>query len=254
MITWLRQTIRRIPWLKAALLPVVNEGQHLAFSVRKLVEPMAESPPLNGQERRCACFDALLEEVAPQVIAETGTYRASTTLYLANRVACPVYTIDANKYFVLAARVRTALQPRVRVLRGDSMLLLRELARLGACGKRTFFYLDAHWGERCPLQEEVHFILERWKEALVCVDDFRVEDDPGYRFDRYGSIRLDIDYLRLPPHVAVDVYYPAAPSKEETGAVRGAVYLALGEGVRRIAANLAPAHLRRLPPPRPLAA
>lgn len=245
MKSFLREKIRRIPWLKALLLPVVNEWAALAFAWKKFQFPLTKYPPLNGQERRREAMVALLKAIDPEEIIETGTFFGSTTLLFGEQTDCRVYTVDINRFFSLAARIRAWRRPRIRMMAGESMKLLKERQRAGAGSRRTFFYLDAHWGENLPLREEVQFILKYWTETLICIDDFRVPDDPGYRFDRYGDKRLEWDYLQLDQGDMMDVYYPTAPSDSDTGLKRGVIYLAVGADVRERVASCVPVFLRK---------
>jgi hypothetical protein len=59
------------------------------------------------------------------------------------------------------------------------------------------------------------------------IDDFEVPDDRGYRFDRYGEGKSLIrSYIE--PFISRDnlsLFYPAAPSADESGAKRGCAIL-----------------------------
>jgi hypothetical protein len=62
---------------------------------------------------------------------------------------------------------------------------------------------------------------------VVMIDDFQVPDDPGYRFDSYGSgATLNLEYLRLEEIAEVRVFFPSLHSSEEAGARRGCVVFA----------------------------
>ncbi len=63
---------------------------------------------------------------------------------------------------------------------------------------------------------------------MVVIDDFRVPDDEGYRFDDYGPGKaLTWDYVGpIAERYGATAAYPATPSAEETGARRGCVVLA----------------------------
>ena len=130
---------------------------------------------------------------------------------------------------------------------GDSLKLLHERAAAGGGDRLTFFYLDAHWGERLPLAEEVSFILKTWREALICIDDFRVDDDPGYRFDSHGGVPLSLDYLAPVLRGGPTVFAPAARSETETGARTGSVYIVVGPNARSRVVRCVPAFLRPVP-------
>jgi hypothetical protein len=59
----------------------------------------------------------------------------------------------------------------------------------------------------------------------VCL--FRAPDDPGYGHDDYGGGReLTLDYLRILDLKDYQVFWPTAPSSDETGKRRGCVVLA----------------------------
>jgi predicted O-methyltransferase YrrM len=244
MITTLRNGIKRVPWLKALVLPVVNEASNIQFAWRKVSTPIGIDPPLNGQKRRRECISAIMAAVQPDEIVETGTYRGSTTEYFAKEYGLPVHTIENNKYFYLYSKLRLLRNRLAHVYFGDSPLLIHKRIAAGAGAKRMFFYLDAHWFDSPPLIEEVLLIVNNCTEAIICIDDFRVDGDPGYRFDTYGSISLSLDYLNLPP--GVSVYFPADPAVSETGLKRGALFIAIGKTVQAKVATCSPRHLRPL--------
>lgn len=250
----LRSGIARTPFLRTTLLPVVREYHRARWALRQLRKPLHRNPPLNGQARRRECIEALLAALRPEEVLETGTFRGSTTLYLAKVQSAPVHSVEMDKYFWLASSLRCLPTRQVRVRFGDSLEFLHERAAGGGGNRLTFFYLDAHWGERLPLADEVAFILRTWREALLCIDDFRVDDDPGYRFDSYQGIALSLDYLApvLPEGLAV--FAPAARSETETGARSGSVYIAVGSQATNRVSRCVPAFLRpvsigRLHPP-----
>jgi hypothetical protein len=62
--------------------------------------------------------------------------------------------------------------------------------------RRCLFYLDAHWNNDLPLRAELKACAQ-WGNAVVMIDDFQVEDDPGFGFDDYGDSigRLTLNYI-----------------------------------------------------------
>jgi hypothetical protein len=62
----------------------------------------------------------------------------------------------------------------------------------------------------------------------VLIDDFRVDGDDGYFYDDYGSGKaLALPLLaRLAELAELEAFWPAAPSRSETGARRGWIVLA----------------------------
>src|SRR6185503_7616085 len=118
-------------------------------------------------------------------IIETGTFRGSTTLFLAhNSGGAPVFTSEVNTRVFETARRRLRAFQNLHMYNLDSRQVLKtaDLARY----RRPFFYLDAHWLADLPLSEEINVICQKWVDYVVMVDDFQVPDDPGYGYDDYG--------------------------------------------------------------------
>ena len=243
MLEQVRMAIKKRPWLRQRLLPLALEWGDLRFAYAKITaRPVKDEPALNGQLHRRAAFEAIIMATNPEEIIETGTYRGATTAFLSQRFGLPVYSVEHNRYLCLYSRLRLLPHWRAHVRHGDSSALLRARQKLGA--RAAFFYLDAHWGDDLPLRQEVTFILRHWREATICIDDFKVEDDLGYRFDRYRGSALTLEYLDLPDDAPVDIYWPAVRSGDETGLKRGGVFIALGERTRSAVASCSPTHLR----------
>ena len=184
--------------------------------------------PFNGQARRREIFDALTALNFAAII-ETGTYLGTTTQCFAE-TGLPVFSVEghARRYGFVKARFLRFRNVSLRL--GDTRLQLRKiLADLGADNleKPLFFYLDAHWKNDLPLRDELRIVLESCAQPTIMIDDFKVSDDPGYGFDDYGEDKaLTREYID--PMVSrhnLSVFYPAAPSAEETGFKRGSVVL-----------------------------
>ena len=171
----------------------------------------------------------------PDAVFETGTFMAFTTRWFA-RAGLPTYTVEIHPGYGQLAAWTLRDAGTVTLVRGDSAEAMQRLGEL-ASASRPLAYLDAHWEERVPLQDEVDALFSQWSDAAAVVDDFRVPQDPGYGYDTYGGVPLALEELRLPPDAVFA--YPAVPATQETGARRGTIYLARGE---RSAAALAAAH------------
>jgi hypothetical protein len=181
--------------------------------------------PFNGQKLRVGIFRELHRTYRFATLFETGSYRGSTTEFLAAETGAMVRTVELEPWSYGFCRARFLWHPRIRVELGDSRKILKHLV-CGGSGP-SFFYLDAHWGEDLPLSEEIDQIFRRWNDAVIMIDDFRVPDDAHYGFDHYGTDKeLALDYV-LPAvrRFQARVYFPAAPGLEESGARRGCVVL-----------------------------
>jgi len=184
--------------------------------------------PFNGQERRTQAVRDIFAKVPFQSIVETGTYRATTTLFLSQLADVPVASIEVNSRYYHYAQRQLKRAPNVTLIRGDSTTVLRSLpARAPWNRDPVFFYLDAHWRKYLPLPAELEAIREGWPSFAVLIDDFQVPGDPGYAYDDYGPGQALEPAILTPLEGApIVIYWPAAPSSEETGGRRGWIVLA----------------------------
>jgi predicted O-methyltransferase YrrM len=196
--------------------------------------------PLNGQQRRREIVRDLARMISFDRAIETGTFRGTSTEFFSAVIGAPVETVEANPRFFAYSSRRLAILPDVRVVLGDSRAFLQRVAtRPGSADESVFIYLDAHWEDDPPLAQELQIITRGWTNAVVMIDDFQVPGDDGYAFDDYGAGRtLTENYLPAGDLVGWHLFYPSAPSSDETGARRGCSVLvspALFEPVREVA-------------------
>src|SRR5262245_6790186 len=184
---------------------------------------------LNGQKHRQEIVEAFISRLPLSAIVETGTYRGTTTSFLAATTSLPIYTVECNPRAQGFGCMALRRLKNVHRFAGDSRLFLRKLTSEPSLrDKMILFYLDAHWSEDLPLSEEIEIICNHWSRALILVDDFQVPDDGGYTYDDYGVGKvLNLDYIeRVVRRLGLRVFFPALDSSSETGARRGSVTLA----------------------------
>jgi hypothetical protein len=182
----------------------------------------------NGQCFRQLIFMDLLRNCHFDTIVETGTFRGSTTSFMATNAPIPVHSSELNRRNFAFASKHLQLFENVRLFNQDSREFLRrpELNK----GLRTFFYLDAHWQDDLPLGAEAEYIFSTFNRFVVMIDDFEVPGDPGYTFDDYGPGRkLSLSDFPFHRDGRVSVYFPSRPSDLESGKRRGCVVLASKE-------------------------
>ena len=185
--------------------------------------------PFNGQKVRQRIFLELIEKINFSAIAETGTYRGTTTEFMHNSSGLPVYTVELHPRNFGYVRCRFFLRRSIVPFHDDSRSFLRRLVKNRPfIEKRTFFYLDAHGGEDLPLREEIQFIFENCPQAVVMVDDFKVPGDEAYGFDDYGNGKvLSLEYLKpLADKLQIAAFFPSVRAELESGSKKGCVVLA----------------------------
>jgi hypothetical protein len=100
----------------------------------------------------------------------------------------------------------------------------------------VIFYLDAHWHQDLPLEDEINIICRHLKDFAILVDDFAVPGDTGYAYDNYGTGK-SLDLATFSPCFQrnnLSVFFPSLQSKFESGARRGSVLLASKSQAGRI--------------------
>ena len=209
--------------------------------------------PFNGQRRRVDAVAAMFGAIPFATIIETGTYRALTTMFLREISAAPIASIELNRGYFDYSRRRLRSLERVSLFLGHSPVVLEQLrVEPGWRAEPCFFYLDAHWLDDLPLIDELRVIRRGWREFAVLIDDFRVDGDAGYFYDDYGPGKaLALPLLAGLTELAdLEVFWPAAPSRSETGARRGSIVLAspgpVAQALGSIPALRAAGTLRRL--------
>src|SRR5262249_54627071 len=155
---------------------------HLDYPLRRWRSFEPYGGPLNNQRRKQEAILQLIAAYRPDRIVETGTFRGSTTAYLARHFDGPIESVEINPHFYFFARRRLKRLHRVTLVLSDSVQFLKTLTgRSGSAGERTLFYLDAHWWDRwVPIKEELIVIFGHWRSAIAVIDDFAVPGDPSY--------------------------------------------------------------------------
>lgn len=196
---------------------------------------------MNGMTARLEATRQLIFACGVSEIVETGTYRGTTTEWFA-QFGIPVLSIELHLRFFTFSRRRVAAFPNVTVRNGDSSDAVSEYVASGK-GDGTLFYLDAHWNDHLPLQQELEKIFPARPAAIVLIDDFSVPGDPGYGYDDYGPGKaLTTEYLDRCALGRQHRFFPAVPAAQETGHRRGWVVLT---GSDEVAAKLAAMPLLR---------
>lgn len=192
--------------------------------------------PFNGQSVRQELFQSLVSRLGVASIVETGTFRGSSTAFMASQSGLPLFTCEASpRYFHYSSR-RLAGLPNVTLRNQDSRLFLKELLDSGTLPPGpVLFYLDAHWHNDLPVWEEIDIIFSRNVPAVIVIDDFRVPGDPGFSYDDYGAGKcLSVQDLRENSGSEADWFFPHGSSASESGRKRGCAVLARGEQAARI--------------------
>ncbi len=191
--------------------------------------------PFNGQARRLEAVTEIFAFCNFDFVVETGTFRGTTTEFLASIFQRDIYSCEINKAFHLYSKIRLKGVDNVSLERASSVDFLEALAKSGRLADSSvFFYLDAHWQDHLPLREEFEIILEAAPNSVIVIDDFQVPDDPGYQYDDYGPGKaLTLEYLSTLLPRRFFIFFPESPSAQETGAKRGCIVVTPSEAIAK---------------------
>jgi hypothetical protein len=180
---------------------------------------------MNGQTARLEVVRQIFYRCGIQSIIETGTFRGTTTEWLA-AFGVRVITIESHRSTFEFAKRRLKRFKNVEVLFGRSADLLADCLRSIVPNVPVLAYLDAHWEGDLPLADEIDAICNTLSRFVVIIDDFEVPDDSGYSFDNYGPGKsLTAAYLDSSAGRNLARFYPAVRAEEETGNRRGWIVL-----------------------------
>lgn len=114
-----------------------------------------------------------------ETFVETGTYLGVTTNYMQSFFK-KVYTIELSKLLADEATEYFASKKHVKVLQGDSGLIIEDIVKNNS--DKKLFWLDAHYSAGItassskfgdtPVSKEIEEILNYWvPESVILVDD-----------------------------------------------------------------------------------
>ena len=147
----------------------------------------------------CVAFvKELIKKYGLQYALETGTHQALTTRELAGMFE-KVYTIELNDEFYNRCAAALHGYNNVYLIKGDSGKDLKPVLDEFPEGIKTFVYLDAHWYNYWPLLDEIDQLGANpniINNCIIVIDDFQIPDRPDIPYDSYGSIALNLDYVK----------------------------------------------------------
>jgi len=185
--------------------------------------------PFNGQAQRMSTISKICRDFSPNMGIETGTYLGSSTPYLAAMVSEEMYTIEIDPSVAAQADERFKKNhpdSRIQLRIGDSVSeIVKVLEKIDPKSKRVIAYLDAHWYEAVPTTTEIEALINWGGSWIAIIDDFKVDIDPLYKFDVYGSIEIGPSIL--PPTSGISLFVTNQSALIETGRRKGTGYVCM---------------------------
>lgn len=135
--------------------------------------------------------------IKASAIIETGTFLGNSTSLMAEQFPnAPIYTSEVFEKHYRLSTERLRKYPNVKVIKKSSVDFLKDLSDKGLFGKTPLFFLDAHWWNYWPLGDEMKIITNKIKSAVIVIDDFKVPNNPQFKYDIYKDIECSVDYIK----------------------------------------------------------
>jgi hypothetical protein len=162
----------------------------------KEIYQLRSSPvrPFHDDEHLKNLVWQIVNEIGIKTFFETGTFRGDTLRWMAKtfpELLC--ISVEKNLIFYLYAAMKIG-GTNVTVLNADSREILKH--ELLDEMHPVLYWLDAHWSKDWPLLDELRLILEREKNCVILIDDFKVPNHPTLGYDSYLGRALDYSYIK----------------------------------------------------------
>lgn len=167
--------------------PLVRSGRRLGKDVWESLSSSYLRRAFHGDAIYQQLMVQVVRVIEPARIIETGTYFGDSTRYLATQFPdVPIETCEINDEFLPRARRRLKRFRNVTVFRGTSVSFIRDLLASWDPAHALLFFLDAHWYDYWPLEDEIGLISQSGIRAAFVIDDFEVPSRPEFGFDVEG--------------------------------------------------------------------
>ncbi len=184
-----------------------------------------QDQPFNGDTFVQKTFLWLKQKYNLKTAVETGSAVFGTTIWLGEHFE-KVHTIEINESYRNYGLGLIAGKKHIHSHIGDSGDLMKGIAR--ECGNDTIFFLDAHWGNHCPLKKELRAIGSVSITPVIVIHDFKVPNEPKLGFDMINDQPFSLKWLK---HDFDYIYgdgcwaYHYNSDKESTEIKRGVIYV-----------------------------
>lgn len=177
--------------------------------------------PFNGDTFVQSEFLKLRDQFNIKNVVETGSCLFTTTKWFSDNFDS-VYTFEIVQDFYNYGMEITADRTNINAFRCHSPDGLKLIC--DQIVDETIFFLDAHWGDACPLLEEIEQIAKFRIDPIIVIHDFKT-DNPNLGFDSFKESQFDLNFVnhslsKVYPN-GFDYYF----NDEACGAMRGMIYI-----------------------------
>lgn len=188
--------------------------------------------PFNGDNFICEEFLKLKIEYEIATAVETGSCLYSTTKWLCSNFD-KVFTVEINPQYADYGKHKIQEYNNCSAFVSvDSVDFIKTiLPEQIDKTKGTIFFLDAHWGDVCPLLDELSAIADLGleKPPVIAIHDFQTQS-PFLGFDTYRGQSFNYDWIenhikKIESSYSCQYTFYYNTDEQSAGAKRGIIYL-----------------------------
>jgi hypothetical protein len=187
-----------------------------------------QDQPFNGDSYVCNQFLKLKDDYSINIAVETGSCMYTTTEWLGKNFK-QVYTIEINPEFAKYGFHKIENLNNVTPSLGNSIDFINHLVTNLHQTDRVLFFLDAHWGDVCPLLGELESIsnIKTDFPPIIVIHDF-FTGDPELGWDEYNGQVFNWSWIE--PSIKkieskLNCNYTYFYNTQSEGAKRGVIYI-----------------------------
>jgi len=154
-----------------------------------------ETTAFNSDTKVCEEILKLKNLFDIKCVIETGSYEGNTTKFLGENFE-KVLSVEITDHFFQLSNQKCNHLKNVEIYKDSSEKFLSEiLPKIENDYNFVMFYLDAHWENYWPLQDELIAISKSFKNrAIIVIDDFFVPNR-NFQYDSYHNVKCDFSFI-----------------------------------------------------------
>lgn len=166
------------------------------FSGKLVWRFFPHNPNLHDDPFLQKAFLFLVTELKPTSIVETGTFLGASTGFIARNFSdIKIFTCEINKQNYKNAKKNLSKYKNVKQFLNNSPEFLNKIIKKDVLRERPLFFLDAHWLDQWPLENELKIISKELDKAIIFIDDFKVPGEPQFNYDKYGNKECSMEIV-----------------------------------------------------------
>lgn len=179
--------------------------------------------PFNGDIFLARHIALLIAKYSIKTVVETGTYKGSTSYWLAAHASI-VHTIEISPLLSKQAAIKCKNRKNILFHTGNSPVVLTSF--IHTLNAPILYFLDAHWNAYWPLLDELDVIAKANNRNCVLVLHDAYVPGTTFGYDSYNGQRLDLAYVSD----KLDLIYGKnkwvySYNTQATGAKRGVLFV-----------------------------